>query len=210
MKTLRAIPPRGRRGYSRFSVSTACRRKTSTRLLNIQVGGTVLATLGALHFSAERVSKPLHPVANSENRHFQFQSPSDRTAGASLSYTELGPPDSTIPTGSCARISATAGRARKDRGKHLLLADAAGDQLRVLSTEIQHDDSVFRAHPASRFLRWCYSLAILRHYPSQMNRFSACFFFFFFFFLLTQHDIHQFLRDHDHPERFLYRRAAAQ
>src|SRR5271155_2034426 len=26
--------------------------------------------------------------------------------GASLSYTELGPPDSTIPTGSCARISA--------------------------------------------------------------------------------------------------------
>src|SRR5271155_2436758 len=26
--------------------------------------------------------------------------------GASLSYTELGPPESTIPTGSCARISA--------------------------------------------------------------------------------------------------------
>ena len=45
--------------------------------------------------------------------------------------------------------------ARQNRGEHLLLADAPRDQLRVLPAEIQHHNSLSRAHRASGLLLRC-------------------------------------------------------
>ena len=105
---------------------------------------SVFAAIGFHDISAERVRDPLHSVADAEHGNAEGQNFAI-ARGASASYTELGPPESTMPLGWRRLISSKRSIARQNRGEDLLLANAPRDQLRVLTAEIQDDNPAARA-----------------------------------------------------------------
>ena len=110
-------------------------------LVDIKVRRTVLAGFCANHLPAQRVCQPLHPITDSEKRARRVQNfcvadgrvrVIDRTWAAGEDE-----PDRFERADFFERRGAW-----ENRGEHLLLADAARDQLRVLSSEIEYDDTV--------------------------------------------------------------------
>ncbi len=109
-------------------------------IAQIDLRAAVLAPFRALHFAAQHVRDPLQAVADSQNRHAQRQHAGianrrrrivDRTGTA-------GKNDAGRFVGADVRQVCGAGQNRR---KHLLLADAPGNELRVLPAEVQHDDA---------------------------------------------------------------------
>src|ERR1700690_362056 len=133
---------------------------------DIQMRGAILAPLGALHFSAQRVREPVHSVTNSQHGHVKRQH-------FGIAFRCVGVVHRTGPAGehdSHGLLRANLlerCRARQDRGKHLLLANPPRNQLRVLTAEIQHHNAAFCAHRSPAFFLqgcrsvWCHSVASL-------------------------------------------------
>ena len=132
---------------------------------DIQLCTAVFTTVGAFDFSAKGVREPLHAVADAEDRYSQLQRLRIAQRGVLVIHRARAARQHD-PYWFLRANLREAGRARKDRGKHLLLADAAGDQLSVLAAKIQHDDSVFRAHHASVLSGCRCGSGIWRHYLS--------------------------------------------
>ena len=121
---------------------------------HVQLRRTVFAPRCRSHLAAERMCEPLHPVADAQHRHAQLQH-------LGIAQRRVLVVHRTRPAGQNdahgferANFLQLRG-ARQNRGEHLLLADPPRDQLRVLPAEIQHHNSLSRAHRASGFLLRC-------------------------------------------------------
>src|ERR1700730_14583416 len=121
---------------------------------DVQVRGAVLTAEGTLHFPTKRVGEPMHAVTDTEDRNAKLENVRvalrrirvvNRAWAAGEDHTNGFEGADFFERGS----------ARQNRGEHFLLADAARDQLRVLAAEIEDDNSVSRAHGASRRIGWC-------------------------------------------------------
>ena len=128
-----------------------------------QIGATVLTGAGALNGPAQRLGHGLESVADSEDRYSEVEH--RRIEPGCAVGVHAG-----RPAGQDDRLRVLgldlldAGGVRDDLGEHPGLADAPGDQLRVLGTEIDHQDRTRRIHrhslrftlgqPAATPARW--------------------------------------------------------
>src|SRR5712692_11573693 len=117
-------------------------------VLQVELRRAVLAPLGAPHLTAQSVRNPLHPVADAQYGHAQAEYRRVAHWRAGVIYRArparehharwLEPAD--LLYRRCAG---------QDGGEHLLFAHSPGDQLGVLTSEIQHDNAAALAHLAS-------------------------------------------------------------
>src|ERR1700687_1615091 len=106
--------------------------------IDIQNRATVFAACRRLHFSSEVIGEPLHAVADSQPRAAEGKNGRIAFGGLRVVYG----------AGSAGKHDARRfeladfldrGGARENGGEDLLLANAAGDKLRVLTAEIEND-----------------------------------------------------------------------
>src|SRR5580658_3313106 len=137
---------------------------------DFELRGTIFASLDWTHVSAEHVRHPLHTVANPQHRHAEPQHFGiarrsilvvDRARSARKNDSNR------LPTLDLLHFRV----AWEHGGEDFLLADAPGDQLRILPAKIEYDDALF---DAQRF-----------PFTGGDSRVSA------------QNDIHKFLRHYN-------------
>ena len=107
--------------------------------------GPYSRALRAHDLAAERVCQPLHAITDSENGHAELQNFCIANRRVRVIDRTWAAGEHDADRFKRANFLERRG-ARKNRGENLLFADAARNQLRVLAAEIQHHDSVTRAH----------------------------------------------------------------
>ena len=114
-------------------------------LFAVEAGRTIFPAVRFHDISAQGTRHPLHPIADSENRHAQMQD-------LDITHRRSGIVDG---TGAAGEHDASGfetidfidgGVARKNGGKYFLLTNPPGDQLRVLAAEIEDDNTAACAH----------------------------------------------------------------
>ncbi len=143
-----AIPDaEGRRNPGKEFTAAAFRRALA--VAEGQAGAAVFAALGFFDLAAEVVGNPLHAVADSEHRNAEVKNPR-------IALRRIGVINRTGPAGKdYARWLELAnflhgGATGQDGRENLLLVDAARDELRILSAEIEnHHAAAFGFHRAS-------------------------------------------------------------
>ena len=110
-----------------------------------------LADLGALDAAAEREHERLHAVADAEHGDAELEQLGIEPRGAGgVDRGRAAGQDQ--PLGRAAPHLLGADVVRQQLGEHAALADAAGDQLRVLAPEVEHQHLVVRYRALERQL----------------------------------------------------------
>src|SRR5690242_8595996 len=106
----------------------------------LKLRAAIFAALRPFHLAAERVGDPLHSVADSKDR--QVHREDTRIAFWRIRIIDRA---GTARKNQAGRFEfadlVKGGGTGENRGEHLLLADTAGNQLRILAAEIQHHDA---------------------------------------------------------------------
>ena len=82
-------------------------RKERIVSFDLECGATVLAIVGGLDPTAQRMDEHLQPVADAQDRDAQTRALLASRSGASWSWTELGPPERMMPVGANASIASS-------------------------------------------------------------------------------------------------------
>ncbi|MCY1422568.1 hypothetical protein D9M71_382550 [compost metagenome] len=108
---------------------------------DVNAGIAEFAQIGALHIAAQLFGHGLHAVADAEQRHLEIEHRTGRARAVFLMHRlrTAGEDDAARGKGANGVVAHVE---RVDFAVHADLAHAAGDQLGVLGTEIEDQDSV--------------------------------------------------------------------